>query len=255
MKITVAKSWQELTNWQLEEIIDLYLHHFEKEPQKTFDKMIFVLFQKKKGFFTRLKLWKIIRLVPISELYEFGEFLLQPPKLHVFPEVENLIKPADRLGDISSKHFSFTDQFFQEWISTKNDEALKRLCANIYIINENFDEQKLKDVAQTTSKLSRKKRQVIGFTYMSCYHHLAAQYPTVYPKPKEEDPEAKPKLKPQKKHTPFSEIIINMVMNEESQPLGNFHQTNNTRIYDFLNVLSKIIIKNKKAEENANRKK
>lgn len=255
MNITVARSWQELNQWQLEEIIDLYLHYFDKAPEKAFGKMIIILFQKNKGFWNRLKLWKIIRQVPISTLSEFGDFLLQPPKLHSFPEVEGLRKPADRLGDLPIKQFSFMDQFFHQWMETKTDIALRRLCASVYRLNESFDEQKLTEIAKLTDKISRKQRQVIGFTYMSCYHHIADSFPVVFPKPKEKPGDENKKQKSKPKHQPFSEIILNIVMHEEAQPLGNLHESNSTRIYEFMNVLSKIIIKNKKIEqENAKRK-
>ncbi|MFL9834988.1 hypothetical protein [Chryseobacterium terrae] len=256
MNITVAKSWQELNEWQLQEIIDLYLHHLDANPEKTFEKMIIILFQKKKGFWNRLRLWKIIKQVPISTLSEFGEFLLQPPKLHSFPEVENLLKPADRFGDLCIKQFSFMDQFFHQWMENKDDKALRRLCASIYRLSEDFDEQSLAKISKYTDKLSVKERQVIGFTYLSCYHHLAEQFPKIYPKPKKTEEEKENTPKPVKKvHLPFSEIIINMVMNDETKSLGNFHETNKTRIYEFMNVFTKIIIRDqKKAEEYAKRK-
>ncbi|WP_265427884.1 hypothetical protein [Chryseobacterium sp. YIM B08800] len=256
MNITVAKSWQELNEWQLQEIVDLYLNQFDKTPEKAFGKMIIILFQKNKGFWSRIKLWKIIRQVPISTLSEFGDFLLQPPKLHSFPEIENLRKPADRLGDLSIKQFSFMDQFFHSWMETKSDKFLRALCASIYRIGENFDEQNLPSIAKETDKISKKERQVIGFTYLSSYHHLADQFPVVFPKPKEKtSEEIKENRKPKAKHQPFSEIILNLVMNEETQPLGNLHESNSTRIYEFMHVFTKIIIKNKKIEqENAKRK-
>lgn len=250
MNITVPTSWQELNIWQLEEITDLYLNHFENEEdqQKSFEKMILILFQKKPGFWARMKLWRIIKQVPISTLAEFGQFLLQPPKLHKFPEVTGLIKPADRLGDLSIKQFSFMDQFFHGWIDTKEDKKLRALCAAIYRLRDKFDEQLLQQVAAHTDLLNQKQRQVIGFIYMSCYQHMAGQFPVVYPKSKKkEGEEGMPRKKEQ--FRPFSDIILNMVLHEESQPLGNLHESYHTRIYDFMNVFTKIIIKNKKLEE------
>ncbi len=248
MNITVAKSWKELNEWQLEEIVDLYLNSNEDNWEKTFEKMIIILFQKKKGFWQRLKLWKLIKQVPITSLAEFAEFLLQPPKLHRFPEIPGLRKPADRLGDLSIKQFSYMDQFFHTWTDTKSDKFLRALCASIYRMGNNFDEQNLTIISEQTDKLSKKKRQVIGFTYMSCYQHIAGQFPVIYPKLKKSDQETE-KHSIKAKFKPFSEMILNIVMNEESQPLGNLHQCNETRIYDFMNVFTQIIIKNKKLEE------
>jgi len=247
MNITVAKSWTELNEWQLEEIVDLYLNSNEDNWEKTFEKMIIILFQKNKGFWSRLKLWKIIKQVPVSNLAEFAEFLLQPPKIHSFPEISALKKPADRLGDLSIKQFSYMDQFFHTWMDTKSDKFLRALCASIYRMNNRFDEQDLPVISKQTDKLSKKKRQVIGFIYMSCYQHIAEQFPIVYPKLKKNDQE--PEQGKKGKFKPFSEMILNIVMNEESQPLGNLHQCNETRIYEFMTVFTKIIIKNKKLEE------
>lgn len=249
MNITVAKSWQELNDWQLQEIIDVYLNHPEDEWEKAFEKMILILFQKKNGFWPRMKLWKLIKQVPVSTLAEFGEFLLEPPKLHQFPEIEGVIKPADRLGDLSIKQFSFMDQFFHSWNDSKSDKYLRALCAAIYRVGD-FDELNLPKVAKYTDKLTKKERQVIGFIYMSCYHHLADQFPVVFPKPAKKEGEEKAQ-KPAKKPTfkPFSEIILNIVMHEETQPLGNLHESNQTRIYEFMNVFTKIIIKNQKLEQ------
>lgn len=110
--ITVASSWEELNTWQLEEIVNLYLNYNDDNFSESYLKMIFILFQKKKGFWSSLKLQWLLRIVPISTLSEFGKFLLEPPKLHSFPDIPGLKKPADRLGDLSIKQFSFMDQFF-----------------------------------------------------------------------------------------------------------------------------------------------
>lgn len=247
--ITVATSWAELSAWQLQEIVDLYLNFSEENFKKSFDQMIIILFQKKKGFWNRLQLRKLLFKVPISELHQFGQFLLEPPKLHKFPQFDCLIKPADRLGDITVKHFSFMDQFFNTWMDTKSDKFLRALCASVYRLSKNFDEQDLPLIAKYTDKLSRKQRQVIGFTYMSCYHHITDTFETVWPKPKVKEGEENAKVK-KTTYKPFSEVILNVAMNDK-QPLGNLHSANDTRIYEFLNVLTKILIQLKEDEKNA----
>jgi len=248
--ITIASSWGELNTWQLEEIVNLYLNYNEDNFSESYLKMIFILFQKKKGFWSSLKLQWLLRNVPISTLSEFGKFLLEPPKLHSFPDISGLKKPADRLGDLSIKHFSFMDQFFYNWMENKSETYLRALVASIYRLGDTFDEQNLPVISKFTDKLKKKQWQVIGITYMSCFNHLCEQFPVIYPKSKQ--PADAPKKKP--KHTPFSEIIISIVMGDEQQPLGNLHESNSTRIYEFMNVFSKIIIKQEKlAQEYAKR--
>lgn len=253
MNITVAKSWQELNPWQLEQIIDIYLKIEEDNFQASFRQMILILFQETPGFRGRWNLRKLLRIAPVSSLEPFGEFLLQPPKLHRFPDVKGLIKPEARLGDLPIKQFSFMDQFFNNWIETREDKMLRALCASIYRLTPEFDELKLPAIAKKTDRLSRKKRQVIAFTYMSCYHHITEQFPVIWKKKKNK--EEQPAKVPQKvRFTPFSDIIINVAMGEQ-QPLGNFHQSNQTRIYDFLQVLTKIIQNSEKQKQEYDKRK
>ena len=250
MKIEIPSSWQELNEWQLGEIVDLYLNHNPEDFEKAYTQMVFILFQKKKELWTYLKLRKLLRNIPLSTLMEYGKFLLEPPVLHSFPEIRGLKKPADRLGDLSIKQFSFMDQFYYLWKENNSEQMLRALAASIYRLGNEFDEQNLPKIALITDKLTRKQRQVIGFTYMSCYHHLTEQFPVVYPPNKET--EAPPK-QPYKKHIPFSEVIISVAMNE-MQPLGNLHESNHTRIYEFMNVFSKILIHNEKMRKTYEKK-
>ncbi|CDN79544.1 hypothetical protein [Elizabethkingia anophelis] len=240
--ITVASSWEELNTWQLEEIVNLFHNYSNDNFSESYLKMILILFQKKKGFWSSLKLRWLLRNVPISTLSEFGKFLLDSPKLHSFPEIPGLKKPADRLGDLSIKQFSFMDQFFYNWMKTKSDTYLRALVASIYRLGDTFDEQNLPAISKFTDKLTKKQWQVIAMTYMSCYNHMCEQFPIIYPKPK--NPDKGPKKDP--KHTPFSEIIISIVMEDDKQPLGNLHESNATRIYEFMNIFSKIIVKREK---------
>lgn len=236
MNFTVATEWKELNKWQLEEIIDLLLSMTEENYEFTLQQMVVVLFQKKKGFFRRLKLRKLLWNVPISTLYPYIEFLLKEPEPFDFPEIKGLVKPADRLSDLSIKQFGIMDQFFHAWIQTKSEGFLKGLVSSIYRIEKEFDEHKLIEIAKITNKLTKKERQVIGFTYMVSYHYIGASFPVVFPPKKGKSSDNSIKTK----HRPFSEVIISVAMNEH-QPLGNFHESNKTRIYDFMNVLTKIL--------------
>lgn len=241
MKIEVATKWKDLNKWQLEEVVDLLLNMKKTNYEFTLKQMVVIIFQKEKGFLNRLKLRKILWNVPISELFPYVEFLLKEPEPFAFPEIKELLKPADKLTDLSIKQFGIIDQFFHAWMETKNESFLRGLVSAIYRNGEKFDEKKIIDIAKITDKLSKKEKQVIGFAYMTSFHFIGNSFPVVFPPQKPDSNKPSKKVK----HKPFSEVIINMAMNEQ-QPLGNFHECNDTKIYDFMNVLTKVITQQEK---------
>lgn len=238
MKINVPTSWQELNAWQLQEIVHLFLQTDKFE--QNFPEMIFILFRKNNSWRERFRLWKLVRQIPFSQLQEYGRFLLEPPKLHTFPEIPGVLKPADRLANLSIVQYSFMDQFYHAWAKEPSHVNALRLAASVYRIRTEFDDQDIPEVARILSGLDVKQLQVIAFSYMSCYRHIADTYPVVFPKPKTQPGEVKKPAKPPR-YVPFYEVIVSMSM-EELKPLGNLHQCNRTRIYEFMNVFSKIII-------------
>lgn len=238
-EIKVAASWKELNKWQLEEIVELYLNLKEENYKQTLKRFVIIVFQKKLGFWRRMKYRYLIRNIPISSLLPHIKFLLDSPNIYSFPEIKGLKRPADKLTDLTIKQYGIMDQFFHAWMTTKSDNFLKALVSSIYRIDANFEEEHISFIAKKIEKLTRKERQVIGFIYMSCNHFVGDSFPVVFPKPKKEKSEEKKAIKPVK-HRPFSEVVINVAMNEQ-QPLGNLHESNKTKIYEFMNVLTKII--------------
>ncbi len=230
----MATAWKDLNQWQLQEVVNLLLNMRKDNYELTLRQMVVVLFQTQKGFWKRIRLRKLLRRVPISSLYPYVDFLLKEPEPFAFPEIKKLVKPADRMTDLSIKQFGIMDQFFHGWMDTKSETFLRGLVSSIYRLDQNYNDHKLIEIAKITDKLSRKEKQVIGFAYMASYHYIGNSFPVVFPTKKSNNGTKKVK------HKPFSEVIISVSMNEQ-QPLGNFHESNNTMIYDFMNVLTKII--------------
>lgn len=239
MEIIRASSWKDLNKWQLEEIVNLYLQMTDDNLKQTVKKFVTIIIQDNKGFLKRMEYRRIMRKAPISSFYEHVEFLMEPPNLYSFPDIPGLKKPADKMTDLSIKQFGIMDQFFNAWITTKNDNFLKALVASIYRIGNTFEEENISFVSEKIKKLTKKERQVIGFIYMSCNHFIGDSFPVVFPKVDEPDSKKK-KLPKTVKHKPFSEVVINVAMHEQ-QPLGNLHEINKTKIFEFMNVLTKII--------------
>lgn len=241
--ITIARSWSELNDWQFLEIAHLYLSSEESTFSDNYQRMISVLFQKKPGFLSRLKMWRLLSQVPMSVLGHFGEFLTTTTNFYKFPNIPGLIAPSHALGDITIKHFSTIDTFFYAWNNQKTILNLKRLVASIYRIKKDFDDLDLPAVDVITRKLPIKRMHAIALSYLFTRVLIADQFPIVFPKKKKsEDDDFRPvfKTKPAD-YTPFDKTILAMSM-DELQPLGKKQDVNNVRIREFLSVLSESVL-------------
>lgn len=256
--IKVARSWGELNEWQLQEIAHLYLNTSVEEFEGAYLKMIFILFQRKKGFWANLRLSWILKEIPITKLSKHSKFLLEQTSLHSFPSISGLVKPADRIGNITSKHYSVCDAFFHQWEEDKSEINLRRFVASLYRLEDKFDELKMPEVSKITDTLSHKERQRIALAYKFVRIYIWEKYPVIFPKPKEKNTEEE-KLSPtfgkkEQKYTPFDKVIMGLVYDED-KPLGIKKEANDTRIYEFLNILTESILRYKEKERihNANK--
>lgn len=241
--ITIAKSWNQLNDWQVSEIAHLYINTPPEKFSAAYLQMIFVVYQKSPEEKSVKFLKKLLKEVPISELEKHTTFLKETIDLHKFPEIPGLIKPADRIGNISVKQFSTIDKYFFIWYKDRSTLNLKRLVATLYRINENYDDLDLEQVAKITDTISVKQMNAIALAYLFTRKYIEEQFPVVFPPPKkEEEEEFKPIFK--KKTQPyisFDKVIVGMSM-DELQPLGKKQDVNEVRIYEFLNVLTETIL-------------
>ena len=249
--IRVAKSWNELNDWQLQEIAHLYVNtRFEDFP-KIYLKMVIILFQKKLGFFHRLRLRKLLRKVPASALEPELLFIVKTSNYYKFPAIKGLIKPADLLGDITARHYSTIDTFFFEWYHNRSALNLRRFVAALYRIRPQFDDLDLPAVSKISRNIPVKKMELIALTYMFSREYITKSFPVVFQDKKKEAEGEKPIFKnPNKKIVPFDKVIIGMSM-DERQPLGKKQDANNVRIMEFLSVMSESILIHKENNRNA----
>ena len=243
MNIKIASSWSELNEWQLGKISKILLNTKEETFNVDFLKMALILFQGKNTFWSRLKVWRITRLLPADVLKSFSKFLLdEEPQIHEFPEIEGLIKPANRLGDITIKQFSIIDTLYYQWDKKKDELSLQLFIASLYRLHPIFDRQDMPKVADISDLISDDKRHHIALAYKSSRLYISNRYPIIFPKPRPQEEVDTPSFRKKGHYTPFSKVINSVAM-EEPQPLGNFHECNVTLIYDFMDVFTELLIK------------
>lgn len=251
--ITVAKSWNELNDWQLQEISHLYLNTPVEKFHEAYVKMILLVYQQENTGRALFNLHKLTQNVPISELEKHTRYLKEKTDFYKFPEIPGLIKPTDRIGNISVRQFSTIDTFFHHWNKERSLINLQRLVASLYRIKEKYDDLDLAAVHEITKNIPVKQMESIALAFLFTRHLIANDFPVVFPKPKQKSEEEK-KIKPvftkkDQQFIPFDKIIIGMSM-DELQPLGKKQDVNEVRIYEFLSVLSESILYHKaKANE------
>ncbi len=249
MKICFPAAWNELNDWQLEQLAFLWFN-----PKKantfaaTYLNMLEVLFRKKAGGCSWLRWQCLLRRVPVSRLRAYGNFLLEMPKCYRFPEVrikgKKLVKPSDRLGDMPMEQFSAADALFFRWRTTQDEIYLRQLVASLYTLEGQFSPFKLPAVAQYTDCLRPSQRYFVGMVFMSIQQYIRGRYPNIFPAPVKEKP-LRPVFKPREKYRSFAVLIRTMAM-EERQPLGNLENCKRTRVYDFMNMLEEMILRYEK---------
>lgn len=245
MDITIPTQWQELHTWQREKICTLL---FDKEENfhDNFLKIVRILFLNKNTFFDKIRTARIFKQVPISELLPYADFLLKERNHYTFPKVSNkLDTPLPRLADCSIKQFSVIDAVFYKWKTEDNELYLKQLVATLYRLKgKDFDVNDLPKVAEITDAISEGKRAEIGFVYTCIREYIINKYPKIFPPASRTVETEKPIFKNHQKqsYTPFSKVITAMAM-DEKQPLGNLHDCNRTRLYDFFDIFQEMIIR------------
>lgn len=250
--ITVATSWNKLNDWQLAEIAHLYLNTKPEDFADAYLKMIFIVFQKSPEKKDREFLKKLINEVPISELEKHTTYLREKTDLYRFPEIPGLIKPVDRLRNITIYHFSAIDTYFHYWFQDKKLLNLKRFVASLYRVNEEYDELDLPKVDAVTRHICVKKMEAIALAFWFTKMYIQDQFKIVFPvKNKTEEEKLKPVFKNSNvDYVPFDKAILAMAM-DELQPLGKKQDINKVRIYEFFPVMSESIIYNQ-AKQKAN---
>ncbi len=241
MKIKIPTSWEEMTDYQQRELIHLINKVDSEDFFEDFVKIVQIMLMKKRNIWQYLHMRKILRQVPISIFQKPLEFILEKPKLYIFPKIKGLSEPAPRIGDLTAEQFSICDTLLYRYSdkeqADKREIHLRQLVASLYKLpNEEFDKQKLPTIAKITDKISLKEAERIAFIFSSVRMYIADSYPSIFqPKKDEIEDEIKPVFKTKKKYTPFSQIIV-MMAADELRLLGTLKECQKTPVYDFFNA-------------------
>lgn len=209
---------------------------------------------------------QLLQEVPFTALWQYAEPFLTTEKLYHFPPLTSpfgggkgeVIPPAPRLANLTIKQFSVADSiYYRLRLSQYQDELLLRqLVASLYNLPDTpFDVLNLPQVAEHTDKVAITTAYEVVFAYTCCREYIISRFPKVFTA-KDDKKDTKDegssfvfRNSTLKNYTPFSKIISIMAM-DKHQPLGNWHQCNATRVYDFFEVLTESILQAEQQEKN-----
>lgn len=238
MDITIPQTYEELNEQQRGALcrILLTLDNTEKTPVRIIKTLI--------SHLPNHTQQQLLQEVPFTALWQYAEPFLTTEKLYHFRDLTKMIAPAPRLANLTIKQFSVADSlYYRLRLSQYQDELLLRqLMASLYNLpNMPFDVLNLPQVAQHTDKAAITTAYEVAFAYTCCREYIISKYPKVFSSPSSSQRGEKPIFRKEAAYTPFSKIISVMAM-DKHQPLGNWHQCNATRVYDFFEVLTESIL-------------
>ena len=187
---------------------------------------------------------QLLQEVPFTALWQYAEPFLTTEKLYHFREVTKMVAPAPRLANLTIKQFSVADSlYYRLRLSQYQDELLLRqLMASLYNLPDTpFDVLNLPQVAEHTDKTPITTAYEVAFAYTCCREYIINRFPKVFSSPSSTQRGENPVFRKEAAYMPFSKIISVMAM-DKHQPLGNWHQCNATRVYDFFEVLTESIL-------------
>ena len=187
---------------------------------------------------------QLLQEVPFTALWQYAEPFLTTEKLYHFREVTKMIAPAPRLANLTIKQFSVADSLYYRLrlLQYQDELLLRQLMASLYnFAHQPFDVLNLPQVAEHTDKTPITTAYEVAFAYTCCREYIIGKYPKVFSSPSSTQRGEKPVFRKEATYTPFSKIISVMAM-DKHQPLGNWHQCNATRVYDFFEVLTESIL-------------
>ena len=254
MDITIPQTYEELNEQQREALcrILLTLDNTEETPLRIVQLLLWHLPKRTQQ--------QLLQEVTFTTLWQYAEPFLSTEKLYHFPSLSlgEVIPPAPRLANLTIKQFSVADSlYYRLRLSQYQDELLLRqLVASLYNLPDTpFDVLNLPQVAEHTDKADITTAYEVAFAYTCCKEYIIKRFPKIFTA-KDEKKETKDegssfvfRNSSLKSYTPFSKIISVMAM-DKHQPLGNWHQCNATRVYDFFEVLTESILQAEQQEKN-----
>jgi hypothetical protein len=232
INLKMPESWNDLNVRQLKKIAG-YFH--SNLSGVLFEYKIFLTLLNIRWwqFLKKRKAIKTIKNVGFSSLKEHYNWLHSNINLTTFiPTIKIKSKvlqaPSDRITNLTVNEFAHADDLHLGWFNTQDFEYLHYLAAVLYReLDENgkripFDKTELEERAKQLSKLDKKTLLAISLSYQGSRSYLIAQFPVVFPKPKEKNKAPK--------NSGFGKLVLHL----SGGKFGTHNETKNTNIYTFL---------------------
>lgn len=223
IKITLPKSWNELTNRQLERLALLFS---TTKPSAKFDiAVLFILLDIKWWqYIEKAKVRIVLWNVPMSELRKNYEFIYCKNDRTIFlPFLKiktyslkhtTFFAPQDRLANLTCDEFAVADDLHIKWRETKKVEYLHYLTAVLYTRTKkrpDFDKNELHENAKPFSKVPIEKLLAIEIAYFGCKNNIVKRFPKAFPKANAEASGTK------NKKYGFGKVILSMAKGDLSK--------------------------------------
>lgn len=223
IKITLPKSWNELTNRQLER---LALFFSTTQPSAKFDiAVLFILLDIKWWqYIQKAKVRIVLWNVPMSEIRKNYNFIytkndrtsflpfLKIKSYNLKPTI--FFAPQDRIANLTCDEFAVADDLHIKWRETKEVEYLHYLAAVLYTNTKkrpDFDKNELHEKAKRFSRVPIKKLLAIEITYFGCKNNIVKRFPKAFPKANPEASGTK------NKKYGFGKVILSMAKGDLSK--------------------------------------
>jgi len=223
VKITFPKSWNELTNRQLERLALLFS---TTQPSAKFDiAVLFILLDIKWWqYIEKAKIRIVLWNVPMSEIRKNYDFIYtKNDRTSFLPFLKSKTKylkpttyfpPQDRIVNLTCDEFAVADDLHIKWRETKNIEYLHYLTALLYTKTKkrpDFEKNELHEKAKLFSKVPIEKLLAIEITYFGCKNNIVKRFPKAFPKANPESSGTK------NKKYGFGKVILSMAKGDLSK--------------------------------------
>ncbi len=267
--IKLARTWDELTEIQLQEIAAA-LEHFQKFKDchpvdflpAIFSRLYVSLVKNLLRTNNPVKTYIALKQLPPDEYQENVQFLLKGNQRTVFPKAIRAAclkktifhPPGPRLNNIVVKEFSFADAMFYRWRELQDDRYLDLLCAVLYReaggeketdIRKEFQNELVDKNLHLWKKVRRKRKLAIAYAYEGSRNYMAGRHLNVFPPAPKPSEEEKLKPRPKAKYVPFGKLIS---AKAEYKP----HQlaaVENLNLYKFLGLFDNELSENQKSKK------
>jgi hypothetical protein len=220
IKITLPKSWNELTAKQLQRVASLFN---TMQPGAKFDlQILFILLDIKWWqFIEKSKIKIVLWNVPMSEIRKNYNFIYKENNRTAFAPFLKIkgfrsalfFPPQDRIANLTADEFAVADDLHIKWRETKDVEYLRYLAAILYTRTKTrplFDKNELHDKAQVFKKAKLSELLAMEIAYFGCKNTITKRFPRVFPKPQ-------PGAEKPKKNFGFGKVILSMTKGDLSK--------------------------------------